>query len=58
MRDRYHKPSDDLSQPVDTAAAAKFDRIILRLLEKVANDAARPQWHQDSFFRRFATAEK
>jgi hypothetical protein len=28
----------------------------LRLLETVANDAARPQWHQDSFFRRFATA--
>jgi hypothetical protein len=55
VRDRYHKPSDDLSQPVDTAAAAKFDRIILRLMETVANDAARPQWRQDSFFRRFAT---
>ena len=56
VRDRYHTPSDDLSQPVDTAAAAKFDRIILRLLEKVANGAARPEWHEDSFFRRFATA--
>jgi hypothetical protein len=55
VRDRYHKPSDDLSQPVDTAAAAKFDRIILRLMEMVANDAARPQWRQDSFFKRFAT---
>jgi hypothetical protein len=55
VRDRYHKPSEDLSQPVDTAAAAKFDRIILRLMETVANDAARPSWHQDSFFRRFAT---
>jgi hypothetical protein len=54
VRDRYHKPSDDLSQPVDAAAAAKFDRIILRLLEKVANGAARPAWHKDSFFRRFA----
>jgi len=56
VRDRYHKPSDDLSQPVDTAAAAKFDRIILRLMEMVANDAARPSWRQDSFFKRFATA--
>ena len=55
VRDRYHKPSDDLTQPVDTAAAAKFDRIILRLMETVANDAARPSWHQDSFFKRFAT---
>jgi hypothetical protein len=43
---------------VDTAAAAKFDRIILRLMETVADDAKRPQWHEDSFFRRFATAEK
>jgi len=55
VRDRYHKPSDDLTQPVDTAAAARFDRIILRLMETVANDSARPSWHQDSFFRRFAT---
>ena len=54
VRDRYHKPSDDLSQPVDTAAAARFDRIILRLMEAVANDPARPQWRQASFFRRFA----
>jgi Peptidase family M28 len=57
VRDRYHKPSDDLTQPVDTAAAAKFDRIILRLMETVANDTARPSWRQDSFFRRFAPSE-
>jgi len=56
VRDRYHKPSDDLSQPVDTAAAARFNRIILRLMEAVANDAPRPQWRPDSFFKRFATA--
>ncbi len=54
VRDVYHKPVDDLSQPVDKEAAAKFDRIIADLLERVANDAARPQWHDDSFFKRFA----
>jgi len=54
IRDRYHKPSDDLSQPVDKAAAAKFNRIIVSLLEKVADSAARPQWKNDSFFKRFA----
>lgn len=54
VRDRYHKPSDDLSQPVDTAAAALFDRVILKLVEHVADDPARPHWNQDSFFRRFA----
>jgi Zn-dependent M28 family amino/carboxypeptidase len=54
VRDRYHKPSDDLSQPVDTAAAAKFDRIIVNLIERVANEPARPHWNSDSFFQRFA----
>ncbi|HEV2444585.1 MAG TPA: M20/M25/M40 family metallo-hydrolase, partial [Candidatus Sulfopaludibacter sp.] len=53
VRDVYHKPSDDLQQPIDKEAAAKFDRIIANLLERVANDPARPQWHADSFFRRF-----
>jgi hypothetical protein len=54
IRDRYHKPSDDLNQPVDKAAAAKFDRIMVSLLERVADSAARPQWKDDSFFKRFA----
>src|SRR5471030_617604 len=54
LKDRYHKPSDDLNQPVNQAAAARFDRIILSLLERVANDAERPRWNSDSFFKRFA----
>jgi hypothetical protein len=54
MRDRYHKPSDDLTQPVDTAAAALFDRVIARLISKLADDPGRPQWKPESFFRRFA----
>lgn len=54
VRDRYHKPSDDPGQPVDKEAAARFDRVIADLLERVANDPARPQWHADSFFKRFA----
>jgi len=54
LKDRYHKPSDDLDQPVDKTAAARFDRIILSLLERVANAPERPHWNADSFFRRFA----
>ncbi len=57
VRDRYHKPSDDPSQPVDTAAAAKFNRIILDLLVRVADAHARPHWYPDSFFKRFAEPE-
>jgi hypothetical protein len=54
LRDRYHAPSDDLNQPVDKAAAARFNEIILKLAERVANDDQKPAWKQDSFFRRFA----
>ena len=55
VRDVYHKPNDDVTQPVDTDAAAKFDRVILGVLERVADDPHRPAWNGDSFFRRFAT---
>jgi hypothetical protein len=41
---------------VDTAAAAKFNRILLDLGTKVANARDRPQWNPNSFFRRFADA--
>jgi hypothetical protein len=50
----YHAPSDDANQPVDLAAAARFNDIIRKLTERVANSAGRPQWNKDSFFRRFA----
>jgi hypothetical protein len=50
----YHRPADDLNQPVDIESAAKFDRIIFGLIRRVADDPARPHWKDDSFFRRFA----
>jgi len=54
VRDIYHKPSDDLKQPVDVEAAAMFDRVIIGLLTRVANAPGRPTWNDDSFFKRFA----
>ena len=54
LANRYHAPSDDLNQPVDKAAAARFNEIILRLTERVANADQRPEWKANSFFRRFA----
>jgi hypothetical protein len=55
LRERYHAPSDDLNQPVDKAAAAQFNRILMDLGERVANAPDRPHWNANSFFRRFAT---
>jgi Peptidase family M28 len=54
VRDVYHKPNDDLNQPVDLEAAATFNRVILGLLQRVANDRTRPAWNANSFFRQFA----
>jgi len=53
VRDIYHKPDDDLNQPVNQEGAAKFNRVIMNLLQRVANDTARPTWNSDSFFKRF-----
>jgi hypothetical protein len=54
LTQRYHAPSDDLNQPVDLPAAGKYEEIIRTLMVRVANDDQRPQWKQDSFFRRYA----
>lgn len=54
LTQRYHAPSDDLAQPVDLGAAAKYEEIIRGLMVRVADDPQRPQWKQNSFFRRYA----
>jgi hypothetical protein len=54
LKERYHAPSDDVNQPVDLQAAADFVQVMLSVTEATANRPARPQWHAQSFFRRFA----
>jgi Zn-dependent M28 family amino/carboxypeptidase len=39
---RYHSPSDDLDQPWDPSAAARFNAFFARLLEAVADAPGRP----------------
>jgi len=51
---RYHAPSDDLNQPVDLPAAAKFEEVVRTLAVEIANTEARPTWNSDSFFKRYA----
>jgi Zn-dependent M28 family amino/carboxypeptidase len=50
---RYHGVADDLSQPVDQAAAARFNGILKNLALRVANAEKPPAWLPNSFFRRF-----
>lgn len=50
IRNRYHRPSDDLNQPIDREAAVHFDRVLLTLVTRVANAPTRPAWYPESFF--------
>jgi hypothetical protein len=47
---RYHRPQDDITQPMDFAAAAKFNTFFYRLTLTIANDAQRPTIHPTSSF--------
>ena len=58
LTQRYHAPSDDTKQPVNLRAAATYEEIVRRLLVETANDAERPEWKADSFFRRYASEAK
>jgi len=57
LTDRYHAPSDDLDQPVDLAAAGKFEDIVRDITLDVANSDTSPHWKADSFFRRFEKSQ-
>jgi Zn-dependent M28 family amino/carboxypeptidase len=54
LTNRYHAPSDDLGQPVNEDAAAKFNVLTEEMIERVANAEEKPQWKASSFFRRYA----
>ncbi len=45
---QYHRPQDDLTQPMDWPAAGKFNRFFYHLVAAVADAEAAPQWKPDS----------
>jgi hypothetical protein len=47
---RYHRPQDDLTQPIDFDAATKFDTFFYNLVEAIANDPQRPEFLPGSQF--------
>lgn len=46
----YHHPGDDLSQPIDWAAGARFAEANYRITEAMADAATRPEWYSHDFF--------
>lgn len=53
LTERYHGVTDDLNQPVDQEAAAKFNGILFDFIQQVANQPHAPRWKDSSFFKRF-----
>lgn len=48
--EHYHRPSDDLSQPIDYDAAARFADLNYRIARELADTPARPAWNRGDFF--------
>jgi hypothetical protein len=46
--ERYHTPADDLNQPWDPAAAAKFNDFFGKVVESLADAAEKPRWKAGS----------
>ena len=46
----YHRPSDDLSLPMDLAAVERFARANLAVARAIADDPVEPAWKPDNFF--------
>jgi Zn-dependent M28 family amino/carboxypeptidase len=50
-RTGYHKPQDDLKQPLDWNTAADFNRFFYELVARVADQGAAPNWKPGSTLR-------
>jgi Zn-dependent M28 family amino/carboxypeptidase len=50
IRNRYHEPDDDLTQPIDYEAAARFAELNYRVARKIADAREAPRWREGDFF--------
>jgi hypothetical protein len=57
LRNHYHQPSDDASQPIHYGTLARLVRVNVRIVTEVANARDRPRWNPGDFFgTRFGNA--
>jgi Zn-dependent M28 family amino/carboxypeptidase len=50
VKEHYHRPSDDLSLPRDSASAVRFVRFMADIARRVANADEAPRWNAGDFF--------
>jgi Zn-dependent M28 family amino/carboxypeptidase len=46
----YHQVCDDLSQPINYVAAARFARVNYEIARELVNADQRPRWNEGDFF--------
>ena len=56
LTNRYHKPSDDLEQPVNFQTAAAFNAMYFDIVRAVANRPTKPAWYPQSVFAQIPRA--
>ena len=57
-KDHYHQASDDMSRPIDWAAAAKFARLNYLIATQLADAPNAPRWYAGNYFGdRFAPGQ-
>lgn len=50
MSTNYHRPGDDISQPLDYEVGAKFATLNYRIAREIADADERPTWNEGDFF--------
>jgi hypothetical protein len=50
IKEHYHRPSDDLSLPRDSASSVRFVRFMTDIARQIANADEPPRWNPGDFF--------
>lgn len=50
LRTRYHRPNDDLAQPIDWPSAGAYAAFATELVREIARMPEAPTWHPGNFF--------
>jgi Zn-dependent M28 family amino/carboxypeptidase len=50
MSNNYHRPSDDLSQPILWDQGVRFVDVNYRIAREIADGATRPLWNRGDYF--------
>jgi Zn-dependent M28 family amino/carboxypeptidase len=50
LKTRYHKPSDEISQPIDWAQGIRFVSVNYAIAREIADGDERPRWNKSDFF--------